>query len=111
MCRDEIVVEFKGLGSRLGGGIRNSHAMYRAPLDQIICLLLSPLRPRPSSLVVVCGVASGGGVGGVGGGGGGCRDDMGGVGGVAAVDVVDVAGGGCVAEELLGIVALRHGRC
>ena len=105
MCRDEIVVEFKGLGSRLGGGIRNSHAMYRAPLDQIICLLLSPLRPRPSDLVVVCGVG-GGGVG-----GGGCCDDMGGVGGVAAVDVVDVAGGGCVAEELLGIVALRHGRC
>jgi len=25
--------------------------------------------------------------------------------------VVDVAGGGCVAEELLGIVALQHGRC
>ena len=64
-----------------------------ALLNQIICLLLSPLRPRPSDLVVVCSVGGGG----VGVGGGGCPDDMGGVGGVAAVDVVDVAGGGCVA--------------
>lgn len=79
--------------------------MYRAPLNQIICLLLGPLRPRPSDLVV-CGVA--------GGGGGGGSDGMGGVGGVGGVDVVDgavVVGGCCVVEQLLGIVALRYGRC
>ena len=73
--------------------------MSSAAFYEIIGLFLRPFRARSSDLFVVVG--SGG--------------SDGGIGGVAAVVieavVIVVVGSGSVVDELLGIVALRDGRC
>lgn len=69
--------------------------MSRTSFDQVICLFLSPLRPRPSYLVIgLVGSISRGG-----------RGIVGRVLGRVVAEII----GGVVVDKFLRVVSLRHG--